>query len=192
MGSTIPFSVSVPPQYQGELEYLEVTDTRSDDDILASLAHHNPVTSEKNVWAFWDKGIASMPGWCKRNVAAWVRMLGPSWSVRVLDTIPDSPNYALKFIPADYLPETFVCGTMDGPYVGPHSADFIRGAALYLHGGVFMDVGILLIRHLDRVCWDVLADEASPFNVSVPVMYGQNIANHFIASRTGDPFIKRW
>jgi hypothetical protein len=192
MGSTFPFPVSIPPQYQGELEYVESTDTRSDDEILALLAHHNPLASEKNVWAFWDKGIASMPGWCKRNVTNWVRILGPSWTVRVLDTIPDSPNYALKFITADYLPETFVRGTMDGPYVGPHSADFIRGAALYLHGGVFMDVGILLIRHLDRVCWDALADKTSPFNISVPVMYGQNIANHFIASRKGDPFIKRW
>ncbi|KAK4236324.1 hypothetical protein C8A03DRAFT_17022, partial [Achaetomium macrosporum] len=53
-------------------------------------------------------------------------------------------------------------------------------------------LGIMLIRHLDRVCWDTLADESSLFRISVPLMYGQTIANHFVASRKGDPFIKRW
>ncbi|KAK3309752.1 uncharacterized protein B0T15DRAFT_545740 [Chaetomium strumarium] len=177
------FSVPIPAEYQQDLD---------DEEILASLGQYAPVTSERNVWAFWDKGVAVMPGWCKRNVTNWVRILGPSWTVRVLDMVSDSPNHTLKYLPADFLPETFVHGTMDGPYVGPHSADFIRGAALYLHGGVFMDVGIMLIRHLDRVCWDALADEASPLRVSVPLTYGQIIANHFVAARKGDPYIKRW
>jgi mannosyltransferase OCH1-like enzyme len=193
MGSASPpFPVAIPEEYRGELEYAEVTDTRSDDEILASLGQHVPVTSEKSVWAYWDKGVAAIPGWCKRNVTNWVRILGPSWTVRVLDTVTESPNHALKYIPPKFLPEAFANGTMDGPYVGPHSADFIRGATLYVHGGVFMDVGILMIRHLDRVCWSALADEQTPYNVFVPVMYGQTIANHFVASRKGDPIIKRW
>ena len=73
-----------------------------------------------------------------------------------------------------------------------HSADFLRGACLHLHGGVWMDVGIILIRQLDNICWKQLEDPESPFEVSVPWMYGTVMANHFVASRKGNPFIKRW
>lgn len=133
-----------------------------------------------------------MPEWCQRNVIDWHRICGPSWTIRVLDTVPESPNHALNYVSANILPETFVQGTMTSPYVGPHSADFLRGACLLLHGGVFMDVGIILTRSLDRICWAQLEDPASPFQVSVPWMNGSIIANHFVASRKEDPFIKRW
>lgn len=46
-------------------------------------------------------------------------------------------------------------------YVGPHSADFLRGAALYEYGGAWIDVSCMLVRDLNRVCWDKLADEVS-------------------------------
>ena len=55
-----------------------------------------------------------------------------------------------------------------------------------------MDVGIMLVRHLDDVCWKQLADPESPFEVSVPWMHHQVMANHFIASRKGSPFIWQW
>ncbi len=133
-----------------------------------------------------------MPSWCQRNLVNWVRLCGPSWSLRVLDNVPGSPNNALKWVPTNLLPQTFLNGTMEGPYTGPHSADFLRGACLYLYGGVWMDVGIILIRDLDRICWRQLEDPVSPFQISVPWMFGPHMANHFIASRKGDPFIKRW
>jgi hypothetical protein len=57
-----------------------------------------------------------MPGWCQRNIMNWIRLCGPSWSVRVLDNVSGSPNNALNWVKADQLPETFVKGTMDGPY----------------------------------------------------------------------------
>ena len=81
---------------------------------------------------------------------------------------------------------------MVGPYTGPHSADFLRGACLYLYGGVWMDIGIVLIRQLDNICWRQLEDPKSPFEVSVPWIYGTVMANHFVASRKDNPFIKRW
>ncbi|KAL2428335.1 putative glycosyltransferase FCK3 [Exophiala dermatitidis] len=183
---------SIPKEYQNELRYVDALDKRSDEDILRSLETHRPVTSEKNIWAFWDKGFRSMPGWCQRNVINWVRLCGPSWTVRVLDAIPDSPNYALNYVSADLLPQSFVNGTMTGVYVGPHSSDFLRGACLYTHGGVYMDVGIILTRDLDRICWNQLADPNSPYEVSAPIMFGTIMANHFVASRKGDPFIKGW
>lgn len=187
----------IPKEFQDQLEPTEPLDTRSDEVILASLSEHRPVTSEKNIWAYWHAGIKAMPKWCQRNIVDWHRICGPSWTIRVLDTVPDSPNHALKFVPPEMLPETFVKGTMDGQYVGPHSADFLRGACLYLFGGVSMDVGIILIRSLDRICWSQLEDPSSPYNISVPwmcdtAMANTAMANHFVASRKADPFIKRW
>lgn len=183
---------TIPAEFSDQLRYVEPLDDRTDEQILESLMKAAPVTSEKNIWAYWDTGLEAMPAWCKRNVIGWARLCGPSWTIRVLNTVPGSVNHAFNYIPPEMLPETFVKGTMEGPYTGPHSADFLRGACLYLHGGVFMDVGIILIRSLDQICWTRLADFHSPYRVCVPQMYGNVIANHFVASRKEDPFIKRW
>ncbi|KAL4894407.1 hypothetical protein BDV59DRAFT_11015 [Aspergillus ambiguus] len=183
---------NIPEEFQNQLEVTAPLDNQGDDDILNSLCQYRPVTSEKNIWAFWHAGALAMPGWCRRNVIDWQRICGPSWTIRVLDTVPNSPNHALNYIPADMLPDTFTMGTMDGPYVGPHSADFLRGACLMTYGGVFMDVGIILTRSIDRICWSQLEDPSSPYQISIPWMYGTVSANHFVASRKDDPFIKRW
>jgi hypothetical protein len=169
MGSIGKFSI--PAEFQHALTYSEPKDTRSDAEILEFLQHFTPVTSEKNIWAFWDKGLKRMPAWCQRNVIDWVRICGPDWTVRILDAIPGSETNALKYISPDLLPESFVKGTMTGAYTGPHSSDFLRGACLWSHGGAYMDVGNILIRDFDRVCWNQLADANSPFNVCIPVMY---------------------
>ena len=185
---------TIPPAYQADLEAASyAVDPRTDAEILEAVNTYRPVDSEKNIWAFWHSGVSAMPSWCKRNVADWVRICGGAgWTVRVLDNTAASPSYALRYIKEDLLPEAFVKGTMDGPYSGPHSADLLRGACLIQHGGVFMDVGNILIRHLDRICWDDIENPNTPFNVAVPIMYGQSMANHFVASKKGDPFIQRW
>ena len=90
------------------------------------------------------------------------------------------------------LPQAFVNGEMVGLYIGPHSADFLRGALLYQYGETFSDVGNILIRHLDQVCWDQLEDPVSPYQIAAPLLYGQVIGNHFVIARKADPFIKRW
>lgn len=130
-----------------------------------------------------------MPGWCQRNVCDWVRLNSNGsdpWTVRVVDAIPDSPNYALKFADGSMLPQSFVDGKMQGPYVGPHSADFLRGALLFKHGGVFMDVGNILFRRLDRVGWKELEDSASLYQICVPIsewmhrLICVDFANHLV------------
>lgn len=184
---------SIPEEFKDQLRFVEAADTRSDDEILASLHKAAPLTSsEKNIWAFWDSGIDKMPAWTRRNVVNWARLCGPSWTIRILDMVPNSSNNALNFVPPAMLPEIFTKGTMKGPYTGPHSADFLRGALTYLYGGVFMDVGIILVRSLDKMCWDILSDPSKPQQISVPWMYGTTMANHFVAARQHDPFIKRW
>ncbi|OKL63426.1 hypothetical protein UA08_01181 [Talaromyces atroroseus] len=184
---------TIPEEFKEQLRYVESLDSRSDEEILESLRRVAPLNcSEKNIWAFWDSGLDKMPAWTQRNVINWARLCGPSWTIRVLDAVPNSPNHALNFVPAALLPKAFVQGTLRGPYTGPHSADFLRASLPYLYGGVFMDVGIILVRSLDTICWDALADSATPYRISVPCMYGTTLANHFVAARQHDPFIKRW
>ena len=184
--------VEIPEEFKDQLTYAEPKDTRSDEEILKSISQYQRVISEKNIWAYWHAGLNAMPNWCKRNVVSWARINGPSWTIRVLDTVPDSPNHILKYIPAEMLPEALIKGTMDGPYKGPHTSDLLRGALLYLHGGVGMDVGIILIRELDRMGWDQLEDPSNPKQICVPWYYETLLANHWVAARKGDPFIKRW
>jgi mannosyltransferase OCH1-like enzyme len=79
---------------------------------------------------------------------------------------------------------------MKGPLTGPHSADFLRGVLLWMHGGVSMDVGIILIRDLDRLCWNKMTEPDSPYRVATQHTWGQTISNFFVAARKDDPFTK--
>jgi hypothetical protein len=160
--------ISISEEFRSQLQYIEALDRQSDEEPLEYLLRKVPVTSEKNVWTYWHSGFKSMPAWCQRNIFGWVRLNGSSWTVRVLDSVPSSPNNALEWVNAEQLPESFVKGTIDGHYVGQHSADFLRGAALFNHGGVWLGVGIILIGKLDDICWKQLEDPNSPFEVSAP------------------------
>lgn len=183
----------IPPQYKDVLEPVELLDTRNYDEILESLTRYVPVTSEKNVWAFWHAGLRLMPSWNQRNVVDWIRICeGSGWTVRVLDSVLDSPNYATNYLDPTLLPEAYQKGTMEGPWAGPHSADFVRGATLWTHGGICMDVGCVLLTDLDRICWTKMTEADSPYRIAAPYLWGQCIANYFVAARKGDPFVKRW
>ncbi|KAI0170784.1 capsule polysaccharide biosynthesis protein [Pestalotiopsis sp. NC0098] len=185
-------SFTIPKEYEAELEYVkDISDHRSDAEIFESLSQYSPVTSEKTIWGFWDAGFTKMPFWCQRNVIGWVR-INPGWTVRILDNLPDSPHYALKYVGADLLPKVFVERRMDGPTVGAHSADLLRGACLYMYGGAWLDVGAILMRGMDGICWDTLEDPNTPFRVAAPLVFDQAAGNHFFAARKGDPFIKHW
>ncbi|KAJ5586973.1 uncharacterized protein N7459_002738 [Penicillium hispanicum] len=183
---------SIPEEYQDKLKPIEATDSRSDAEIFNSFQEFRPVTSEKNIWAYWHAGVANMPKWCQKNAIDWVRILGPDWTVRVLDNVAGSPNNTLRYVPDSLLPPSFVNQSMDGPYLGQHGADLTRSACIYEHGGAWMDVGTILIRHIDRICWKQLEDPESPYRVALPVIYGVCAANHFVAARKHDPFIYQW
>ncbi|KAK5626102.1 hypothetical protein RRF57_001817 [Xylaria bambusicola] len=186
-------SIEIPLKYKHLLETIDDVDKidkRTDDEIINSLREYEPVTSEKNIWTFWDSGIDGMPAWCLRNVIGWVRINGPEWTIRIVDDIPDSPNYGGKFIPKG-LPDAFYAGTMDGTHSGPHKADFLRGACIYEYGGAWIDSSTFMLRTIDDICWNELENPESPFRVAVPV-FSDGLLNCFIAARKHDPFIKRW
>jgi hypothetical protein len=184
--------IPIPSEFASKLRCVPAKDSRTDADIITALNKHVPVSSEKNIWTYWHAGVDAMPSWNKRIICDWVRLHGPEWTVRVLNTVPGHPNHALNWLEPDQLPETFVKGTMTGPYIGPHSADFQRGATIYRYGGAWLDVSCILFRSLDKICWDQLADENSPFTISAATQFDAIMSNAFIAARKGDPFIKAW
>lgn len=185
-------------------------DLRSDDEISEQLLRFQPVLSEKNIWTFWDTGYNDMRPYVKRFIIGWVRRLGREWTVRVLDHVERSPVNVNKFLDSIDLFTAFKDRTMTGPYVGAHSGDVVRLPLLYHYGGIWMDAGTMLFRHVDNICWKVLADPATPYEIAgfasgtnpdedtrldgfIAAEPGNDmIMNGFIAARKGNEFIKRW
>ncbi|KAH8901219.1 glycosyltransferase [Thozetella sp. PMI_491] len=169
-------------------------DPRTDDEIVSVLATHQPVTSDKNVWAFWHSGWEGLRPWSQRNVINWVRRLGPEWTVRVLDDVAGSENHLSKFVPDSYFPEAFNTRTMVGP--PQHVSDLLRLPLLYIHGGVWMDAGMTLFRHLDDICWRAIEDPSSPYEMAGILMPLRpepgTMLNGFIATKRGNEVVKRW
>uniref|UniRef100_A0A093V233 Putative sterigmatocystin biosynthesis P450 monooxygenase n=1 Tax=Talaromyces marneffei PM1 TaxID=1077442 RepID=A0A093V233_TALMA len=147
-------------------------DQRSDNEILADLQTYKPVdgTSERNIWSFWDKGL----------------------------TAYGSPNHYSKYFsdPECFFPAALLQKTMKGTHVGPHAADLIRLPLLYLYGGVWLDVGFLLFRDLDDLCWCALADPFNPVELAgFKMTISQALAmfwNGLIGARKGSLVIKYW
>ncbi|CCF36262.1 capsule polysaccharide biosynthesis protein [Colletotrichum higginsianum] len=171
-------------------------DTRSDEDIIALLtAPTKPDGDEKNLWAYWHTGFNAMPPWSKRNVVHWARLLGPSWNVRVLDGVPGSPSNASCFVPPEMLPEAMRKGSMSGPYVATHSADFVRLPLLYLYGGCWLDVGAILVRSIDDI-WSLLVDPETPYEFAAftyETRPGEmSIINTWMMARKDCDLIRRW
>lgn len=97
----------------------ENLDPRTDDEIAEWLQHRHPVTSEKNVWYFWNTGWHSMKPWVQRGVISSVRRLGDEWTVHFTDNVLGSETHIYNYInPEQYLPTAFREGTMDGSSVG--------------------------------------------------------------------------
>ncbi len=61
-----------------------------------------------------------------------------------------------------------------------------------------MDVGTLLFRDLDDICWSKLEDPGNPYEIAgFTLPHGgtareKSLLNSFIAARKGNPFVKRW
>lgn len=190
-----PSDGDVYPVIQG-LQSLPHIDSRTEEEILTLLSRPSPVTSEKNVWAFWDRGVTNLHSWTKRNIITWVRILGSQWTVRVLDRVEGSASNVHNFVEEEFFPECFNRHTMSGPHAGQHSSDLVRLPCLYKYGGVYMDVGIVLLRHLDDICWNTITDSSSSIELVFPsldfTLNSAKIGNFFFAAQKGNEFILRW
>ncbi|UKZ81753.1 hypothetical protein TrVFT333_009525 [Trichoderma virens FT-333] len=172
----------------------EKIDHRTDEEIAAWLQKRHPVTSDKNIWGFWDTGFAQMSPWVKRNVINWVRRLGPEWTVHIVDRVDGSETSVFHYVEESYFPKTFVEGTMDGHKA--HMGDLVRLPLLWKYGGVWMDVGLILLRHIDDICWKRIEDPESPYELAaVALMHLRDTytpLNGFLCTKRNNPFVKRW
>ncbi|CAF9941716.1 hypothetical protein IMSHALPRED_002862 [Imshaugia aleurites] len=166
MGSTAPCATGFWPVKPGLNPKAESRlDNRPVLGILSSLQESRPITGERNVWDFWRSGFSNSPPSVQRTVINWIRCL-PTWDVRVLDSIPGSPQHCYRYIPPTLPPEALNNNTITSPYVGPHSADLIRPPLLYLNDDFGMEVGALLFRDLDGICWSRLEDPRNPYEMA--------------------------
>lgn len=184
------------PEYNQELRPIRHRLDISDDEIVASLLKPQPITSEKNIWAFWDRGFELMPSWIRRGVVGWVRRLGPEWTVRVLDRVPGSPLNVSEYVSDEWFPEAFNDYTLSGRTHAAHLADLARLPLIYLYGGVWIDAGTILLRHVDDICWKGLENPDSPYELcgfTIDIRpHVSCMQNAFIAARKGNGFIQRW
>lgn len=141
-------------------------DTRTEEEIIESLLNPNTdVTSQKNVWAFWDKGFAQMHGWQKRNVIGWARKLGPSWTIRVVDYVEGSVSNLTNYVDSEDLAESVLHRTMSGAHLGQHVSDLLRVLLLYKYGGIYLDVGVMVLGDLEEIFWKKISDPQSPYRI---------------------------
>ncbi|KAF4952237.1 hypothetical protein FSARC_12702 [Fusarium sarcochroum] len=173
-------------------------DLRTDSEIIIQLENYQPITSEKNVWAVWDKGFHGMYPSHQQTVLNWVRRLGPSWTVRLVDLVEGSPNNIYNYVGKEWFPDCFNNKTMDGRHAPQHAADLARLPLVYEHGGVWMDVSNMLHTHLDTLFWDHLTAPDTPYEMAAWIITGQirnkwgDFGNFMFAARKRCEFIKNW
>lgn len=157
--------ISSPPEGT-KLRPESALEKRTDDEIVTALKEcPTQIHSQKNIWAFWDKGFENLRGWQKRNIIGWVRKMGPEWTVRVLDNVKGSRTNLLNFVDTSDLPESVVQQKMDGQHAGQHLSDLIRLPLLHRHGGIYLDVGVFLLGDLEASLWNRIADPTSEFRI---------------------------
>ncbi|KAL8791317.1 MAG: hypothetical protein Q9195_005936 [Heterodermia aff. obscurata] len=174
-------------------------DSRPDPEIDHHLLHPTPISSEKNIWFFWNTGYQTMHPYTQRNIRAWHRRFSPQgWTIRVLNRLPSSPLNIAHYLdisdPATF-PRAFTNSTITGTYAPQHTSDLVRLPLLLRYGGVYADVGMMQIGDLDRLWRATVGDPASRFEVLTydvgDAVKGRGMTNYFLASRRGNPFFAR-
>lgn len=189
---TIPTGVHTIPSEQ--------LDLRTDAEIDAVLQSPPPVPAgqEKNVWFFWHSGYATMHPYAKRTVRAYHwRLSYLGWTIRVLDVSPDSPGHVSNFLNTTdptLFPQAFRDNTITGTYARQHTSDLVRFPLLLTYGGVYADVGLMLIGDLDALWTATIGDPASPYEVVSlhdTAGDGYNLMNYCLCAGKGNALFQR-
>lgn len=74
--------------------------------------------------------------------------------------------------------------------------DLVRLPLLLEYGGVWLDAGMILFRHLDDICWKKIEDPESPYELAGFLLASYKdddlaMANGFIAAKAHNPFLQR-
>ncbi|KAF2736286.1 hypothetical protein EJ04DRAFT_511125 [Polyplosphaeria fusca] len=125
-----------------------------------------PTRASKNIFAFWNTGLSTLPPYLLRNVVAWYRRFAPlGWNIYVLDNVPGSPLNVSHYIDTtstSIVPEAYINGALSGQFAAQHTSDLIRYPLLLKYGGAYLDVGILQFGDLDWLWTQHIANPASP------------------------------
>lgn len=191
---TIPAGVHAIPREQ--------LDSRTDDEIDALLQAPPPVPDghEKNVWFFWHSSYNTMHPCAKRTVRAYYRRLASlGWTIRVLDVTRGSPGNVANFLDVSdpaLFPEAFRTSTITGTYARQHTSDLVRFPLLLKYGGVYADVGLMLIGDLESLWSSTIGDPQSPyevisFNDNGKDEDGYNLFNYFLCAGRNNALFQR-
>lgn len=114
-----------------------------------------------------------------------------------MDTAKDSPSNISNFLDIHdrtLFPEAFANGTITGTYALQHYSDLVRWPLLLRFGGVYADVGFMLIGQLDEL-WNATLGmgggryEVLSFNGGD--VNERSLTNYFLASLPGNAFFDR-
>lgn len=181
---------------------LERLDLHTDDEIDAILLSPPAVAEghEKNIWFFWHSGYNNMHPYVKRTVRAYHRRFALlHWTVRVLDVAPNSPGNVANFLDATdraLFPQAFCDSTITGTYARQHASDLVRFPLLLKYGGVYADVGLMMIGDLDALWNATIGNPDSPYEV---VSFndtdgdgdGYNLFNYFLCAGANNALFQR-
>ena len=174
-------------------------DLRSDAEIDAALRDPPPVTTDKNIWLFWDTGLDNLPSHHLRTVRAYHRRFSRrGWTVRLVDCVPASPLHVARYLdPADpsLFPAVFRRGAaLAGVHAAQHTSDLVRWPLLLAHGGAYVDVGLLPVGDLDALWESTVADPASGIEVlsyDGGTDHHRTLCNYFMAAKRDNPLFAR-
>ncbi|KUJ07631.1 uncharacterized protein LY89DRAFT_691697 [Mollisia scopiformis] len=175
-----------------------LVDSRTDAEIQQDLATFKPVTSTKNFWGFYGTGFEEMPPHYRRNVETWVRRTSrQGWTVRILNQVKDHPLNVEKFLDTkdpDTVPKAFIDQKVGGDFSPQHVSDLVRFPLLLKYGGIYADVGCMLIGDLDRLWNSTVGDpnskyEILTFNTGDPTH--RSLTNYFMGSLPNNPYFER-
>lgn len=174
----------------------EQIDQRSDGEIDFDIQHPKPtISDDKNIWFFWHSGYEDMHPYTKRNIRAWHRRFArQGWVIRVLNLCPGSElnvaNY-LNVNDPETFPPAFTEGTIAGHHAAQHTSDLVRFPLLVKYGGIYADVGLIMIGDLDRLWHTTVANPESPREVISFRFDSVCLTNYFLGSRRNNPFFQR-
>lgn len=125
---------------------------------------------KKTLWTYWEGASSPTVDLCRRS---WKRLLGQSWTIRVLSRSSIGDLDIIKPRRFDDLSETM-------------KSDVIRLSVLLAYGGVWMDASVYLLKSLDWL------EEYGEYPYFGYYHNEDHLESWFIHAKAGDPCIRTW
>jgi hypothetical protein len=155
----------------------------------------SPLTQNpKRLWAIWTDGAENLPLFAKETIQMWRHMTGPDWEIRIIHTDhnkSDDSCFYLKYLSLDMIPKKFE------ELIPLHQADSVRLALIRKHGGVYMDISVMLLQPLEKIFWhDISLPESHPNKSALGGFYMWNVQKMYevwmFAAQAEEPIVVAW